>query len=646
MSSRRPKEQRYGTWKSPQSAHDAVAAGIGIGETAFDGDAALWLEARPSERGRNVVVRRHADGRIDDLIAAPFDARSRVHEYGGGAWLMAQGTLYFSNFSDQRVYRATGNRPPQPITPEAALRYADFCHDRRRSLLWCVREDHRGSGEAQNTIVALRCDGELDAGRVVVSGHDFVAAPRLSPDGRQLAWLGWNHPDMPWDGCELWLANVNDDGTLHGARHIAGGRDEAVQQPRWCDDGTLYFVSDRSGWWNLYRLRGGYVQPLCPMQAEFGAPPWLLGSSSWAFVGVRQLVCTFAQQGLSRLASLDLQTLKFEIIDSPFSVIHSLSAHGDAVLFCAASPLRQASVYRLDMAGRQIDMLRSGSSIAVDAGYTSVAEAIEFPTRGGQTAHAFFYAPRNRDIVAAPGKKPPLLVMSHGGPTSMAGNDYKTGIQYWTSRGFAVLDVNYRGSSGFGRAYRQALDGQWGVADVDDCIHGAQFLVRRGDVDAKRLAIRGGSAGGYTTLCALAFHRVFHSGCSRYGIGDLQALLHDTHKFESRYLDRLIGPWPAASALYADRSPIHHLQGLNCPLILLQGAEDKVVPPAQSRQMHAALQAKGVPVAYIEFAGEQHGFRQAKNIVRALEAEAWFHARIFGFELADSIEPVQVDNLP
>ncbi len=635
----------FGSWASPQSAQQAVAAGVGIGETAFDGEDALWLEQRPSEKGRSVVVRRRADGPAEDLFAAPFNARSRVHEYGGAAWLMHDGVLFFSNDADQRVHRVDPGRAPVPITPDTKLRFADFCFDGRRQWLWCVREDHRSAGEPRNALVAVRCHGDAEGGRVMAEGSDFVAAPRLSPDGRRLAWLQWNHPAMPFFACELWLADVDDDGALHGARCIAGGRDEAAQQPMWSSEGELLFVSDRSGWWNLYRWNEGESQALCPMEAEFGEAPWVFGLSGHAFVAPHLLACTSARQGLSKLAVLDLRTLRLETIETHFTRIGNVAAQGGRLLFCGASPLMSASVCRLDLDSGAVDVLRQGSSIAVDPGFTSVGEAIRFPSANAQTAHGFFYAPCNADFAAPPGAKPPLLVLSHGGPTSISSNEYKAGIQYWTSRGVAVLDVNYRGSSGFGRAYREALDGQWGVADVEDCVHGARFLVQRGDVDGARLAIRGGSAGGYTTLCALAFHDTFHCGCSRYGIGDLETLATDTHKFEARYLDRLIGPWPAARDLYRARSPIHHLAGFNCPLILFQGSEDKAVPPEQSRRMHAAVKAKGLPVAYVEFEGEQHGFRQAHNIVRALEAEAYFYSRVFGFELADTVEPVAIDNL-
>jgi dipeptidyl aminopeptidase/acylaminoacyl peptidase len=641
-----PATAPYGSWKSPLGAERAVAAGIGLGDVGFDGDAVLWQESRPAEQGRQVVMRRGADGALQELNPAPWNARTRVHEYGGRSYLMHGGVLFFSHFADQRLYRADPGQAPRPITPEAAaLRYADLCADPRRGLLWAVREDHRAGGEARNTLVALQAEGDAAGGRVVAQGHDFHAAPRLNPDGTQLAWLSWNHPDMPWDGCELWLADVDPAGRLHGVRRLAGGRDEAVQQPLWSPDGRLHFISDRSGWWNLYRWDGQGADALCPTAAEFGLPMWNFGLATYGFASARQLVCSFVRDAVSQLAVLDTATLAMRTVDTPFSGIGNLAVAGERVLFIGASPLQAASVCLLHLDDGRVQTLRRGSALDADPACSSVPEAIEFPTAGGLTAHAFFYPPRNRDFRAPAGEKPPLLVLGHSGPTSMAGNAYRAGVQYWTSRGIAVLDVNYGGSSGFGRAYRQRLDGQWGVVDVIDCIRGAQHLVARGDVDGRRLIIRGSSAGGFTTLSALAFHDSFACGASLYGIGDLETLVQDTHKFEAHYTDRLIGPWPEARALYRARSPIHHLDALQRPLLLLQGTDDKVVPPEQSRRMHAALKARGVPVAYLEFEGEQHGFRQMHNIVRALEAEAGFYARVLGFTLADAVPPLAIDNL-
>ncbi len=640
----------FGGWSSPLSAAQAVSAGVGVGDVAFDGDVALWQESRPSEKGRSVIVQRAADGTLRDLLDAPWNARTTAHEYGGRAYLMSGGVLFFSHFADQRLYRMDPRAAPRPITPDVggALRHADLCIDAPRGLIWCVREDHRAPGEAVNALVVLRTDGDESLAqepRTVAAGRDFYAAPRLSPDGSQLAWLSWSHPDMPWDGCELWLAPVRSDGSLGTATRIAGSRDEAVQQPCWSPDGTLHFISDRSGWWNLVRWRDGSVEPMCPMQAEFGQPMWNFGLQTYAFESASRIVLTYSEQAVSRLARLDTNTLELQPIDTPFTAIGSVAARPGQVLFTGASPLHPTSVCLLDLAGGDVQVVRSGSSLQVQAQDTSLPQAIEFPTADGANAHAFFYPPHNANFEGPRGEAPPLLVIGHGGPTACTTNAWRANVQFWTSRGIAVVDVNYGGSSGFGRAYRQRLNGQWGLVDVADCIAAAQHLVRQGAVDGRRLIIRGGSAGGYTTLCALAFHRDFACGASYYGIGDLQALVQDTHKFEARYLDGLVGPLPQAQQVYDARSPIHHLDGLNCPLILFQGSQDKAVPPEQSRRMHAAVKAKGLPVAYIEFEGEQHGFRDARNIVRALEAEAWFYARVFGFALADKVEPVAIDNL-
>ena len=622
-----PQTAPYGSWKSPLSAERAVAAGIGLGDVSFDGDSLLWQESRPAEKGRNVVMRRAADGTLQELTPAPWNARTRVHEYGGRAYLMDRGVLFFSHFADQRLYRVDAGQAPRPITPEAtALRYADLCADAQRGLLWAVREDHRGDGEARNTLVALQADGDEQGGRIVAEGHDFYAAPRLSPDGTQLAWLSWNHPDMPWDGCELWLAEVDAAGQLHGARRLAGSRDEAVQQPLWSPDGRLHFISDRSGWWNLYRWGDGGAEALCPMEAEFGQPFWNFGLATYAFASATQLVCCIGRNARVAAGGAGhrqpavardrhaLQQLRQHRRGRRPGAVHRRIAAAAGVGGPAAAgqrPHRAAAPRQHAGRGPRLHVRGAGHRVP--------------HRRRPDGARLLLPAARTATSRRPAGEKPPLLVMGHGGPTSMAVDAYRAGVQYWTSRGIAVLDVNYGGSTGFGRAYRQRLDGQWGVVDVEDCIHGAHFLVQRGEVDGQRLIIRGGSAGGYTTLCALAFHDSFACGASLYGIGDLETLATDTHKFEARYLDRLVGPYPAARELYLARSPIHHLDGLKCPLILLQGAEDQVVPPEQSRRMHAALKAKGVPVAYLEFEGEQHGFRMAANIVRALEAEAYFY---------------------
>jgi dipeptidyl aminopeptidase/acylaminoacyl peptidase len=640
----------YGSWKSPITADLIVSESIGLGQVAIEGADVYWLEGRPAEGGRNVIVRRTPDGQTSDITPPPFNVRTRVHEYGGGDFLIVDGNVYFSNFADQRLYRANAGKEPQPVTPEVALRYADGVFDHSRNRIICVREDHtEPKREADNTIASLDLESGVGHGpicdRVLVSGHDFYAAPRLSPDGAHLAWLAWNHPNMPWDGTELWVGEMHADGSLSHAERIAGGIDESIFQPEWSPDGTLYFVSDRTGWWNLYRSRDEQVEPLIEMEAEFGLPQWVFGMRTYAFESAQRIICAYTQQGTWQLASLDTKTRKRENIETPYTSISEVHAAPGRVIFHGGSPTEPTSIVQLDLAAGQIEILRRSSTIAVDASYLSPPRAIEFPTENGLTAHAFFYPPRNRDYAAPPDELPLLLVFSHGGPTGATSSTLRLGVQYWTSRGFAVLDVNYGGSTGYGRAYRQRLEGQWGVVDVDDCVNGARHLAALGEVDGGRLIIRGGSAGGYTTLCALTFRDVFRAGASHYGIGDLEALAKETHKFESRYLDRLVGPYPEERELYVARSPINFTSRLSCPVIFFQGLEDQVVPPDQAERMVEALRKKGVPVAYLPFEGEQHGFRRAENIKRSMEAELYFYSRIFGFELAEAVEPVEIENL-
>lgn len=632
----------YGSWKSPITTERVAGSAVGLGQIVLDGSDIYWNEMRPAEGGRYVIQRwRH--GVVDEVLPAPFSARTRAHEYGGGAFAVDDGVLYFSNDRDQLLYRLVPGSSAHAITSGENSRYADAVVDRHRRRLLCVREDHSVSGEPVNTIVAVDPEGSREP-RVLLSGQDFYASPRLSPDGRQLAWISWNHPDMPWDGTELWLADLGPDGSPANPRRIAGGREESVFQPQFAPDGTLYFVSDRNNWWNLYRLRAGRVEALMPMEAEFGLPQWIFGMSTHAFDSTQHLVCAFNRAGVWQLAVLDTDRLRLEQIETPFSDIsHVVAGHGAAV-FVGASPGLPASIVRLDLATHRHEILRASANDVPDAGYLSAPQALIYPTTRGDTAHAWYYPPANHDFRAPGEEKPPLLVMSHGGPTSAASRALSLRTQYWTSRGFAVLDVNYRGSTGYGRAYRRQLDGQWGLADVEDCIAGARCLVERGLVDERRLAIRGGSAGGYTTLCALTFHRLFRAGAVYYGVSDLEALARDTHKFEAHYLDRLVGPYPERSDLYRERSPIHHVDRLSCPVIFFQGLEDRVVPPDQTEKMVHALRTRNIPVAYVPFEGEQHGFRRAENIRRALEAEFWFYSRLFGFTPADPTAPVTIEN--
>lgn len=633
----------YGSWPSPITADWIVAGMVGLGQLWLDGEDIYWTETRPSEKGRTVVCRRGRDGAVEDFSPPDTSVRSRVHEYGGGAFAIEGGELWYSHDGDGRVWRKSQDGTATPLTPEGKLRFADFLRDSTRGRLVAVCEDHDSDGEEpSNRLVAIGDDGEVVT---LAEGADFYAAPKLSPGGDRLVWLSWDHPNMPWDGCSLWCASVSAEGELGEAELIAGGADEAVFQPQFAPDGTLYYVSDRSGWWNLYRVGVDGVAPVLPIEAECGLPQWVFGMSTYGFATENLLVMSYIMDGLSKLAVLDLETGAFAPVLSPFVDIGGLKAGNGRAVFIGGSLSAPPVVAALDAVTGQISTLFRSAESAFDGAHISKPVPVTLPVGEGETAHGFFYPPQNAFYLAPAEDRPPLIVKSHGGPTGQTSAAFNVKIQYWTSRGFAVLDVNYRGSTGFGRAYRRRLNGEWGVLDVEDCAAGARWLAEQGWVDGERMAISGGSAGGYTTLCALTFEDCFAAGASHYGIGDLAALAEDTHKFESRYLDSLIGSWPEAQETYRARSPIHHTGGLDCPVIFLQGLEDKVVPPAQAEAMVAALKEKGIAVAYIPFAEEAHGFRQAANVKRALEGELYFYGRIFGFEPADEIAPVPIDNL-
>ena len=643
-----PRVAPYGSWRSPVGADLVASAFVGLGQPAIDGDDVYWTEMRPEEGGRTVIVRRTPDGRTSDVTPAPFNVRSRVHEYGGGAYTVSDGVVYFSSFADQRLYRQPPGGPPHALTPELGLRYADGVVDRARGRLVCVREDHTATeGEPINTIVSLDVS-EGGAGDVLASGRDFYSSPRVSPDGTTLAWLSWDHPNMPWDGTELWVGELRSDGTVGDPTLVAGGRDESVFQPEWSPDGRLYFVSDRTGWWNIYRWAGGRDEAVTQEEAEFGVPQWAFGMRTYGFVSDRRIVCAYNRSGRWRVADLDTETRVLRTVPTPFTELTraGVCVSPDRVVFGAGSPTMPDSLMCHEPAsGETFPLRRSFEATVVGPEYLSSPEPVEFDTEDGLTAHGSYYAPRNRDYAAPRDELPPLLVISHGGPTGSASTTLDLRIQYWTSRGFAVLDVDYGGSTGYGTAYRRRLNGRWGVVDVDDCVNGALHLVSRGLVDGERLIVRGGSAGGYTTLSALTFRDVFKAGASHYGVSDLESLATDTHKFESRYLDTLVGPYPERRDLYLERSPVHHTDRLSCPVVLFQGLEDDVVPPSQAEMMVEALRAKGLPVAYVPFEGEQHGFRRAENVKRALEAELYFYSRVFRFEPAEPIEPLEIENL-
>ncbi len=632
-----------GSWASPVTAGMLVAGAATPAEVAVEGGRVWWSESRPDEGGRTVVL-------CDGVEACPAgsNVRTLVHEYGGGAWWAFDGGLVYSQHLDQRLYRAV--RPgtgadgsgPVPLTPEPdwprALRYADGRPTPDGRWYVCVREEHRADGVA-NEVVAVALDGSMGV-EVLVTGPDFVSSPRISPDGSRLAWIQWNHPELPWDDTELWVADLGD-GVLGSAHRVDPGGGESFFQPEWRSDGVLHVVTDRDGWWHLHRLgEDGRLVGITSGEFEVATPQWVFGLSRYAFVGDD---VWFARRvgGVDRLSILSADGSIADVALQATSV-GSVRAHGDGVACVAASWSTEPAVVTVGRDGGG-SLVSEPRDLGLDPGWFPVPEAVAYPTSEGEEAHALVFRPTNPGFAVPDDEAPPLLVMAHGGPTGSSRTQLQLAVAYWTSRGFAVADVDYRGSTGYGRTYRHRLRGGWGVLDVEDCVAVARHLCELGEVDGRRMAIRGGSAGGFTVLAALTFHDVFAAGASRYGVVDLAALAADTHKFEARYLDRLVGPWPEDEAVYRARSPIHHTDLLATPMLLLQGAEDPVVPPDQSRRMAEALRSRGVPFAYLEFPDEGHGFRRAENIVRALEAELAFFGQRFGFRPADDLPPLAVE---
>jgi dipeptidyl aminopeptidase/acylaminoacyl peptidase len=654
----------YGTWRSPITAATLTAASTPLSEPCIAYGATYWLEGRPREAGRATLMMRDADGAVRERTSAPFSVRTRAHSYGGGAYLVLPGgAVLLSSYADGRVHRldAGPDAAPRAITPEGAWRYADGTLDAARGRAIFVREEAFTDGRPPtDALVAIDLEGH-GSPRVLATGHDFFAAPRVSPDGARVAWLTWDHPNMPWDASDLWVATLASDGSLGVPVHVAGGAGESIVQPAWSPDGDLYFVTDRRGFWNLHRVRAAEVASgameaasVVTMDADFGSAPWVFGQSMYAFASPSRIVCAYQEAGVGHLATVDTQSGALTRIELRYDAIYGgvHAAEGSAV-FLGANKRTPRSLVAVDLdapsGGPRTEVLARSSATAIDDSLLSIAEPIAFPTGDGATAYGYFYRPVNAGYVAPAGERPPLLVLSHGGPTSRVDPELNPAIQYWTTRGFGVLDVNYGGSTGHGRAYRARLDGRWGEVDVDDCIAGARFLVARGDADGARLVVRGGSAGGYTTLAALAFRSVFHAGASYYGIGDLELLDRDavaTNKFESHYNRSLIGPYPERRDLYVARSPIHSASAIASPVIFFQGADDEVVPPNQSRLMFDALRERGLMTAYLEFEGEGHGFRKAATIERAIEAELTFYARVFGLTLPTPAADIEIANAP
>lgn len=615
----------YGHWPSPITPELLTAQAVRISDPQAKGQCLYWLETRPWEKGRTVLVCEQGGVRTD-VFPAPVSVRTRIQEYGGAAYLVTDQCIFYVQDSDQRIYAYDlAHQHARAITPEGQFRYADFCFDARRQRLLAVREDYTAAPPHPVTdIIAI--DLLLPGITSLTQGADFYSNPRLSPNGEQLSFLRWFHPQMPWDGTECVVAELDAHGEIQYETIIAGGAAESIFQPQWSPAGELFFVSDRNNWWNIYRWNGTTTEAVWAMDAEFATPQWVFGMSTYGFLGEQEIFCTFSQAGCWQLGIITLQQPQLHNISTDFRDISAIHCHGNSAYFIAASATQGTQLWHYS-AGTLRTI--TASEKPVDAGYLAKPQALGFATHDGEIAYGFFYSPTNPTVTPIPGTLPPLLVMCHGGPTGATESGLNLKIQFWTSRGFAVLDINYRGSTGYGRTYRERLKNNWGVTDVIDACSGVDYVVAQQLVDPHKVAIRGSSAGGYTTLAALTFSNRFKAGASLYGIGDLEALAHDTHKFEAHYLDSLVGEYPAQQKTYRERSPIHHIEHLNCPVIFLQGLQDKVVPPAQAEAMVNALGGKGIYTEYITFAEEGHGFRQAHTIQRALEAELAFYVKVF-----------------
>ncbi|MEE8046458.1 MAG: prolyl oligopeptidase family serine peptidase, partial [Dehalococcoidia bacterium] len=613
-----------------------------------DGADVYWLEGRTEEAGRYLIVKRSVDGSVTDVNAAPFNVRNAVHEYGGAAYAVRDGVVYFANWDDQRLYRADGADGAEASTDAPAIergdRYADLVVSNDSSWILCVRERHFEGREAENELAAITTGGSGDV-RVLASGHDFYSSPRLNSAGDRVCWLSWDHPNMPWDGCELWVADFDSStGSVNNERLVTGGVDVSIVQPDWAPDGTLVFITDESGWWNLSKWSGGDVVSILAEEKDHGGPAWAFGFSTYAFTSDGSILLKDSKDGQGRLRTVGLDGEVIAETEVPHTSIAEVNVIDGDVAYIGASPTSAAEVVRVSPGDGSSTTLKTSSDVELDVVYLSIPEAITFPSTENGEAHAFYYPPTSPDFKSDGEETPPLLVISHGGPTSATSSSLSLPIQFWTSRGFAVVDVNYRGSTGHGRVFRDALKGKWGVYDTDDCIAAADYLVSRGQADTNRLAIKGGSAGGYTTINALTFHDRFAVGATYYGIADLSVFVDDTHKYESRYLDSLIGPYPEAKQLYHDRSAINFTDQLSCPMIILQGLEDKIVPPSQAEIMAGALRDKGIPFSLMMFEGEQHGFRQSKNIKASLDGELYFYGRVMGFSPAGDLPTIAIEN--
>ncbi len=637
------KEEFYGSFKSPITSKMLTEDSVKFLDIFVDGNDFYISELRLQEKGRSTILKFNGTF-FDEVLDKRFSARTKVHEYGGLSFVVSETEIYFSNFEDQRIYKKNKKGKYLAITDVSTDRYANFIIDKKRDLIFAVQEEHL-ENEVNNSIVKINKDHKVVK---IAAGFDFYSSLAISKDGKKLAFLAWNNPNMPWDAAELWLADIEDNGDLKNLKLIAGSKDESIFLPRFSEDGVLYFVSDKTNFWNLYRYRNEKIESIYPMKAEFGLPLWLFGMSTYDFCYEGEklyIVCIYNKDGKDNLAILDVENKDLIDITTRFSSISNLAVQGSFALFIGAGVREPTSIVRLDLKTKDFKILKRSKQIHIDSGYISVPKNIEFPTENNKTAFMIYYLPKNKNFIPKKDDKPPLIVKSHVGPTAQSKSILNLEIQYWTSRGFAFADVNYSGSSGYGREYRQRLYGNWGILDVDDCVNAALYLVKKNLVDENKLIIRGSSAGGYTTLAALTFRNIFKAGASYYGISDLEIFHEDTHKFESKYNEKLLGLYPEQRQIYFERSPINFVDKLSCPIILFHGEKDKIVPPDQARKMFDALKRKKLPTAFVLFEKEGHGFKNAENIKKALDCELYFYSKIFNFKLPDKIEPIVIQNL-
>ena len=646
----------YGNWPSPITPSSLVEGVRGIGSLQYDSGFVYWLESRPEEAGRQTIMRWHQDSGIEEILPAPFNARSRVHEYGGTSYTVYENVIWFSHFDDQRLYRIIPGSNPQPITAEcqsgskinSTLRFAACKPDISRNRLICVREDHRAEGEPRNELVAVSMDGSDQQGEILFAQSDFVSAAQLSSDGLSIAFFSWSHPNMPWDNTTLWSANFQQDGSLCNVTQHNVDTQESVIDPKWSVSGELYALTDRSNWWSLYRVSGTSFEAVAhhENEVEIGGPMWSLGASYYAFIDRNSAVTVMNRGGVEHLSILDLEGNGCYTIPIPgLTSVASMVVADERIMAVLKFANKPSVLVSFKTDGTDILVIRTTSNNA-DPAWSSPYQLVTFPTGDGNAvAHGIYLPPQNPDVGAPADQTPPLIVTVHGGPTGVSSPGYSLAQQFWTSRGFAILDLNYRGSTGFGREYRRALYGNWGIADVEDAVAGAKWLSDQKLADPERLIIRGGSAGGFTVLAAHAFHNTFSAGASHYGVSDLTILAKETHKFESRYIDQVIGPYPEYANVYQERSPINHLDNFNAPLIMLQGLEDNVVPPNQSEMIFEALKTRSIPTAYVSFEGEGHGFRKAENIVHAIQAELYFYSKVLNMPVVDDLPELKIENL-